>query len=105
MAKNQTSFKKGQSGNPKGAPKRDWSWSSVLEKAVQKAIKLKKTGKNVTVKEIVAESLVDQAIKGNVRASIALMNRMDGVPQQSIDLTSQGEKLQAPIIYKPKKNE
>ena len=89
MSNIDTQFKPGQSGNPAGRPKRDWTWAGVLENAVEKA---EESGK--TVKEIVAESLVKEAIKGNVMAQKEIMNRMDGMPQQSTDITSGGEPLQ-----------
>lgn len=76
-----TPFKKtGAAANPNGAPKRDWTWSGVLEKAVQEELN------GVALKEAVAKSLIREALKGNVVATKELMNRMDGMPQQEIDL-------------------
>lgn len=81
MSNVSTQFKKGQSGNPKGAPKRDWTWAGVLEKAVQKKIKDKKSGKFVELKEIVAQGLITAAARGDIRAHKVLMDRMDGMPE------------------------
>jgi len=92
MAKSSTSYQSGQSGNPKGRPKREWTWSGVLQKAVEKA---EESGK--TVKEEVAEALIKEARKGNIQAVKELMNRMDGMPQQPTDITSGGQALPAPI--------
>lgn len=97
-------FKPGQSGNPKGAPKRDWTWSGVLQKAVEQSTKDKK-GKKHKVKELVAQSLLNQVYKGNVLAIKALMERMDGYPMQSTDLTSDGEKVEGVVVFRPEKNE
>ncbi len=80
------SWKPGQSGNPKGAPKRNWTWSGVLQKAVQKKAK---DGR--PIKDIIADSLIAETFKGNVQAHKAIMDRMDGLPQQ--DITSAGDKL------------
>jgi len=92
MSNPATQFKPGESGNLKGRPKRDWTWSGELQKAVEKA---EKSGK--TLKEIVANSLIQQAKKGNIQAQKELMNRMDGMPNQSTDITSGGQPLPTPI--------
>lgn len=76
MAKPQ-SWKPGQSGNPKGAPKRTWTWAGELEKAVQE---LDKNG--TPLKEHIAKALVRETLKGNMVAAKELMNRMDGMPKQ-----------------------
>ncbi|MEK7581120.1 MAG: DUF5681 domain-containing protein [Patescibacteria group bacterium] len=100
MAISSTSFRKGQSGNLKGAPKRDWSWLGTLQEAVEK-----KVNSGESIKELVAKSLVNQALKGNVSAMKEIMNRMDGMPKQSTDLTSQAELFSMPVIYIPKQND
>ena len=76
-------FTKGDSNiNRKGQPKREWTWSGVLQTAVEK---VDETGK--TVKELVADSMVKEATRGNVVAQKELMNRMDGMPSQDIKQT------------------
>lgn len=94
------SWKPGQSGNPKGAPKRSWTWSGELEKAVEKA-----NLEGRRIKEVIAESLIAEALKGNVNAHKAIMDRMDGMPKQ--DITSDGEKLESiqVIIVEDKQND
>ena len=86
------SWKKGQSGNPNGRPKREWTWNGVLQDAVEKSEK-----DGIPVKVHVAEALVQAAITGNIQAIKELMNRMDGMPQQPTDITSGGKELPAPI--------
>lgn len=100
MSNPATQFKPGESGNLKGRPKRDWTWSGELQKAVEKA---EKSGK--TLKEIVANSLIHQAKRGNIQAQKELMNRMDGMPQASVDLTTKGKELPTPIYSGRSKNE
>lgn len=80
MAKVSTSWKKGQSGNPKGAPKREWTWAGVLKEAAEEA---SKDGK--TIKEHIARSLIREALQGNVLAVKAIMERMDGLPKQPME--------------------
>ena len=84
-------FVKGKSGNPRGAPKRNWTWSGELQKAVER-----KKEDGIPIKRAVAESLVSQALLGNVVATKELMNRMDGLPNQSTDITSGGKPI--PIL-------
>jgi hypothetical protein len=72
-------FVKGQSGNPKGAPKRAWTWSGVLAEAMEKH-----NSKGIPIKEAVAQALITQATAGNVVAIKELMNRMDGMPAQDV---------------------
>lgn len=65
-------FKKGKSGNPKGRPKSEWTWSGILREFADQELKGK------TKKEWVAESLYNQAIKGNVVAIKEIGDRLEG---------------------------
>ena len=85
-----TQFKKGQSGNPGGRPKREWSWSGLLEK-VGEEIEPKSGQK---FKDLVTRRLWVDAVNGSLGAQKEILNRMDGMPKQSTDITSGGEKLQ-----------
>jgi len=89
-------FKRGKSGNPRGAPKRKWTWGGVLEKAVEEKAK-----EGTQIKEIIARALIKETLKGNVHAMNALMDRMDGRPMQPTDVTSDGDKLEGVILYRP----
>ncbi len=75
-------FQKGQSGNPGGRPKREWSWSEELEKAANELET--KTGK--PFRELVAKRLIIEAASGNVLAAKEAFNRMDGMPSQPHDV-------------------
>lgn len=86
------SWKKGQSGNPNGRPKREWTWSGALQAAMEKSEK-----DGIPVKTHVAKALVKEALTGNVQAIKELMSRMDGMPQQPTDITSGGKELPVPI--------
>lgn len=84
-------FQKGQSGNPSGRPKRDWSWEKLLDE-VAGEIEVK-TGK--PFRDLVAKRLWIEAVNGNLLAMKELMNRMDGMPKQTTDITSDGERIQS----------
>ena len=98
MANPENYFKPGVSGNPKGAPKRNWTWAGVYQKAVEES---EADGK--PVKHHIAKALVKEAKKGNILAVKELANRMDGMPMQPTDLTTKGEKFPTPI-YDGKSN-
>ena len=68
--KRSTSFKPGQSGNPKGAPKKGESFTDIIQSKVDKA-------------SIVAK-LEELAMKGDVTALKYLVDRCDGTPTQAV---------------------
>lgn len=68
---------KGVSGNPKGRPKREWTWAGLIEQQMEKLGPDKKA-----VKDAVAASLVAKALEGDVVAIKEIGNRIDGMPVQ-----------------------
>jgi hypothetical protein len=97
-------FGPGNNANPKGRPKRDWTWKEVLEDIASLYIKKKDgTISKKTYKEALATRLFTLGIGGNVQAIDILMKRMDGMPQQEIkaDVNNTGSVQ----VYMPKKNE
>ena len=77
-------FQKGQSGNPGGRKKRDWTWASLYEEEVQNQLDTK-DGQKVDARKAVAKRLIKMAIEGDIQAIKELTNRMDGMPKQSIE--------------------
>lgn len=75
--------------NKKGRPKREWTWAGLLEQAAEETKDAK------TRKQIVTEKLYELAEKGDMTAIKEVMNRTDGMPKQSTDVTTGGEKLNA----------
>jgi len=93
-------FGAGNNANPTGRPPKEWTWKQQLAEAVEEAFK---DGK--PAKYHMARAMVKEVLTGNVQAFNAITNRMDGMPLQATDITSQGEKLQAPLVVmdvKPK---
>lgn len=76
------SYKPGQSGNPNGRPKRDWTWSSLLEESMEEQ---DETGESY--KKIITRKMRTLGTKGDMVAIKELMNRMDGMPTQDIKQT------------------
>lgn len=81
-----TQFKKGQSGNPKGRPK-----LPDISEALAKILADEKDG--YTALEATLMALRAKAVKGDIRAAEALLDRAFGRPKQAIDHTTAGEKL------------
>ncbi|MCP3681660.1 MAG: hypothetical protein GY861_03125 [bacterium] len=84
-----TSWKPGQSGNPKGRPKKEWTWASLVREAMDEE---DETGQ--PVKKGVSRALAIKALTGDVQAIREIGNRIDGMPPQSTDLTSGGDKIE-----------
>ena len=73
---------KGVSGNPGGRPKQKLI-SAELERLLQQQAP---GASGQTWASVIAESLLKQAAKGNVRAIAELANRLEGTPRQSVDV-------------------
>lgn len=86
-------FPKGVSGNPNGRPKAEWSWSGLLKEAAEQELKGK------AKKEWIAESLFNQAIKGNVQAIKEFGDRIDGKPTQPVSGTGEGGAIEVIIKH------
>lgn len=75
--------------NRKGAPKRTWTWSGLLEQAAEALDE--KSGKRF--KELIAKRIIIDSVNGNTATIKILLDRMDGQPKQSTDITSGGKPL------------
>lgn len=79
-------FKKGQSGNPNGRPK-----LPDIRDALAKILADEKDG--YTALEATLMALRAKAVRGDIRAAEALLDRAFGKPKQAIDHTTGGDKL------------
>lgn len=92
MTNKATQFKAGQSGNPKGRPPASWSWAGLLKEFGDQEI----NGK--TKKEWIAESLIKEALKGNIPAIKEFGDRVEGKAIQKSEVTGKdGEPLMSNI--------
>ena|ERR1035437_9312679 len=82
MGANQTSFKPANNANPNGRPKREWTWSGLLEEAMEEE---DETGESY--KKIITRKMRTLGTKGDMVAIKEILNRMDGMPQQDIKQT------------------
>lgn len=78
---------KGVSGNPKGKPKKDETFTGILNKVMrEKSVEWKtKSGKKklISGKEATARKLLELAVKGDVGAIKYIGDRTDGKPNIS----------------------
>jgi hypothetical protein len=72
--------------NRKGAPKREWTFKSEIEKALEQSTK-----NGVSYKELLIKSLLREGIKGNVNAIEKIMDRLDGKPLQKQEIEAKGD--------------
>jgi len=82
-------FGKGNIANPRGRPKRGWTWADILAKTANRVSPKSKKKYRIAI----AEALLMKCLEGDVAAIREFMNRMDGLPQQFTDLTSGGQQI------------
>ena len=85
----ETRWKPGQSGNPKGRPKKE----KLLEPLIRELLESKRRGdkEGRQWKMIVAEELLRQFTKGNPAAIKEVLNRIDGPVKQSVEIDAEVE--------------
>lgn len=77
-------FKKGQSGNPKGRPRKLPELTKLLDEV------LGEEKNNVTAMEAVVKSLLSSATKGDTQAARVLLEYSYGKPKANIELSGPG---------------
>lgn len=93
-------FVKGKSGNPLGRPMEEESLTWLMKQFLKSPSSIK----DKTHKQLFIEKAYEKAVKEGDAASIKLIwNYIDGMPKQSVDMTTQGDKI-GTVVYIPKKN-
>lgn len=91
MAKEDTQFKKGQSGNPGGRPKGKHLTTLLFEALKKKARNKDGTEAEKTYQDLLIDRiLLDAITKGNTSLIHLVMSYIDGAPEEFIDITSNG---------------
>lgn len=102
----QHQFKKGQSGNLAGRPPGIPNTATRLKRLLQMEQEITNPVNGLKEQFTVAEqmdlAMINAARKGNVKAYTALVDRLEGKPNQALDMTSNGETL-SNVIYMPAK--
>lgn len=99
-----TQWKKGQSGNPNGQPRKLPSLNAALTKVFGVT-----SDDDISKVELILEAMYKQAIKkGNVQAANLILDRMHGKPKQAVEIygTLQERERVAELMpfAKPKKD-
>jgi len=92
-------WKKGETGNPNGRPKK----LPALDLIMANVLGAEKDG--ISAGEAIIMKLREQALKGDIKAAQILLDRGWGKPKQNIDITTQGEKVTVPTIIFTKDKE
>jgi hypothetical protein len=71
-------FEPGQSGNPKGRPRKGCCLTEIVEK------KLNQKVNGIKQRELIADKLIALAIGGDVPALKYLFDRIDGRPKETL---------------------
>jgi len=81
-------FKPGQSGNPKGRPPKGYSITEWFREML---------ASDPQIKDELGSAILQKAKSGDVTAMKLVWNYLDGMPQQKMDVTSDGKPLPTPI--------
>ena len=79
-----TRFKPGQSGNPKGRPKKDLAISDILNSIGDEEITNQTTGEVITKRRAVLHTIYSAALKGDLNAAKFIADRTEGKPIETV---------------------
>lgn len=100
---------KGEVRNPGGKPKGTLNSKTIIKRwlSLTEDVKNPITGQleNMSQLDIMVLKQVQSGRKGDLRALRELLDRLEGKAQQSVDMTTQGEKMEAIVVYRPTKLE
>lgn len=93
-------FKPGQSGNPNGVPKGTKQLRTILKAMLNEEIEVDVNGVKTKKKfiDLIIRKLLKKANDGDMRAIEMIFDRMDGKPDQKVDVVSDGQPLLPPNI-------
>lgn len=77
-------FKKGQSGNPNGAPKKKHSITATIREMMDEEPEIKKS---------LAKRILAMAAKGDIIAIKTIWSYLDGMPAQDLNLAGKIEQI------------
>lgn len=86
-------WSKGQSGNPRGRPKKKYAITDLLRKQLKKkTVKDKKTGKMYPAQLAIVQKLILCALTGDIIAIRTIIDRVDGPVTQIIEAAVERKK-------------
>ena len=93
MSNKATQFKKGESGNPNGAPKKAESLTGLMREFLRNIPE----GQKQTYKDIFIQKVYKQALNGDTACIRLIWNYLDGMPEQRMQLGNDGQPFQITI--------
>lgn len=84
------SWRRGQSGNPRGRPPKKCSLSEITNAYLDKR-ELNDDGKLVSRKQLLVEKLFSMAMEGNLGAAKLIFSYVDGLPRQKPDTAKEDD--------------
>ena len=94
-----TKFKKGQSGNPAGRPKKEVCVTSWLKEYASRGITEPADANKLTYAQAAALSMWKKAAKGELPEYSFIADRIDGKTTTTIDMTSKGNELKGTTVF------
>lgn len=82
-----------QNINKKCAPKKEWTMTGLIKASLEES-----NEKGISYKVVITNKLRELAMRGDMQAIKEITNRLDGMPTQKTDLTTNGKDLPTPII-------
>lgn len=76
-------FPKGVSGNPKGAPPKEWTWRQLIREALEEV----DPDTGMEWRHVVINALRQKAKRQDVPAAKELGDRVDGKPAQAVEVS------------------
>jgi hypothetical protein len=112
-----TTWKKGQSGNPKGRPPKSRALTEILQRAAETTIEVPGQSKKRARQQLVAEHVWQALATGEIKfpdgrtlqiqtvdefmhLAKFVYSHIDGPPKMNLDVTTNGAPL-APAVYLP----
>jgi len=80
-------------GRPKGLPNAKTRYKRLLELVTEKANPVTGEMEEFTQLELMDMAIFSKALKGDIRAYTEIIDRLEGKPEQGIDVTTKGEAL------------
>jgi hypothetical protein len=95
-------YKPGQSGNPRGRKAGSKNIGTLLQEGLDKRLTIKGSGKTLTAREAIAQQLLVNAVKGDLKSIAYLMGLIEKsppTPRQYEKITKDMSQQQAADVY------
>ncbi len=99
----ETQFKDGQSGNPKGRPKGARSMTTILREMLETEIETDVDGEKVKMQfqDAIIRKLLQKASKGEIKAITEIFDRIEGKAKQELTMNVEQTKKDINALFPP----